>query len=226
MSAFASTIKNQSVFLLCFVIYLLVGAYIIQTIPFGELELKVNANHTPFLDLFFKYWTNLGDGWFYTFFAIGVLLWKYYYGILTLIVIGLQTAVVQYLKLSVFDDRLRPLEFFKDNTTIKLVEGVDMVHFNSFPSGHTSTAFAMATLCALIFAKEVVGFRPMIQFLLFVMALFVGFSRIYLFQHFFIDTYFGTIIGTGLSLIIFSVAENSRMAASPLLQRSLIIRKK
>ena len=42
-----------------------------------------------------------------------------------------------------------------------------------------------------------------LSFLFFVMALMVGYSRMYLGQHFFADVYGGAIIGTFLTLIIY-----------------------
>ncbi|RYD68900.1 MAG: phosphatase PAP2 family protein [Sphingobacteriales bacterium] len=68
---------------------------------------------------------------------------------------------------------------------------------NSFPSGHTASAFCLFTLLALFVANKKYG----LFFLL--MALLVAYSRIYLSQHNFIDTYVGAWIGILSALVIY-----------------------
>jgi membrane-associated phospholipid phosphatase len=47
-----------------------------------------------------------------------------------------------------------------------------------------------------------------IEFLLFSIALIVGYSRVYLSQHFFIDIYAGSIIGVSTTLVIYFLFRN------------------
>jgi membrane-associated phospholipid phosphatase len=62
-------------------------------------------------------------------------------------------------------------------------------YVNSFPSGHTSTAFTTALLLSFIVRKRfAVFFFPVIAFL-------VGYSRVYLAQHFVTDVLAGSVIG-------------------------------
>jgi len=90
-----------------------------------------------------------------------------------------------------YPGELRPLAYFKArHITIHTVEGVHAYLSNSFPSGHTITGFALFTVLALM-----AGPKPMLGLLCLLMALAVGFSRIYLAQHFFADVYFGSLIG-------------------------------
>ena len=61
------------------------------------------------------------------------------------------------------------------------------------------SAFALFGLFALLVTqKKVIGI------LIFGLAVLVGFSRVYLIHHFFIDIYVGSIIGTLLAIIIYS----------------------
>jgi undecaprenyl-diphosphatase len=61
----------------------------------------------------------------------------------------------------------------------------------SFPSGHTSAAFMMATLCS--------GFWPSLAIVLYVWAICVGFSRVLLGVHFPSDVVIGAAMGTSIA---------------------------
>ena len=63
----------------------------------------------------------------------------------------------------------------------------------SFPSGHTSAAFMMATIVAYFF--------PMIMIPLYCWAALVGFSRVVLGVHFPTDTLMGVILGVSTALL-------------------------
>lgn len=69
----------------------------------------------------------------------------------------------------------------------------------SFPSGHTNTAFAAATLCVVLLGWQ---FWPM-----YIPAALVGYSRVYLGLHFPLDIVFGAILGTGVT---WAVARTAR----------------
>ena len=64
----------------------------------------------------------------------------------------------------------------------------------SFPSGHTTASFAMATTLALLF--------PFLKLLFFTLALFVGISRIHLGVHYPSDVIIGSFIGSIFSYIV------------------------
>jgi membrane-associated phospholipid phosphatase len=83
---------------------------------------------------------------------------------------------------------------------VRIIEGYKMNRANSFPSGHTSTAFTLALLLVNILKRRFwVYFFPVIAF-------FVGYSRVYLAQHFVSDVCAGMFIGiisSWLSLLIY-----------------------
>jgi membrane-associated phospholipid phosphatase len=123
------------------------------------------------------------------------------------------TIVTQSLKRLVFADTLRPKAFFEGLKDLYYIEGLEIHSHFSFPSGHTSGAFTIYLVLALITRNSISGI------LFFVLAFLTGLSRIYLMQHFFIDTYFGAFIAITLTLIIFYLFEKSSLSKREDLQR-------
>lgn len=75
---------------------------------------------------------------------------------------------------------------------------------HSFPSGHTSTAFTLALLLASIVKRNIwVYVFPLIAF-------FVGYSRVYLAQHFVTDVLAGVFVGIVSSYLSLLVHEKFR----------------
>jgi membrane-associated phospholipid phosphatase len=61
-------------------------------------------------------------------------------------------------------------------------------HFHSFPSGHTQVMFTMATIASMIWPKW--------RYAWFFIAVFLGFTRVVISQHFFSDFIGGAYLGT------------------------------
>jgi membrane-associated phospholipid phosphatase len=83
------------------------------------------------------------------------------------------------------------------------------VHFNknnsptdrySFPSGHTATAFSIATILTLRYPDE-----PFVIAGSFLYAGFVGYGRMYLGVHYLTDVFTGMLIGAGSSALMYSL---------------------
>jgi membrane-associated phospholipid phosphatase len=194
--------QNIAFFLLVFG-YVLLGALYLYTHHQGDEILFINALHFAGADYFFKYVTHLGDG---LFFGIVILLFllfvSYYQAILGMLVFVLSTVMVQIPKRYIFENENRPVKYFFGKVKLYLVDGVDVHHFNSFPSGHTGSAFALAMLLTL-YSKN-----KWYSVLYFLVALNVAISRMYLCQHFLRDVYVGAILGVMSALIIYGFAEN------------------
>ena len=110
------------------------------------------------------------------------------------------TVIVQFLKLVVFKDALRPLAYFKgQGHAWHLVQNLMINEYNSMPSGHTSAAWFMCFWISLVAQK------PILTVLIVFYAMLVAYSRVYLFQHFPVDTAVGAMIGTGVSLLVYFV---------------------
>ncbi len=97
------------------------------------------------------------------------------------------------------------------------VPGVTVHMHNSFPSGHTATAFAMFTILALIAKSKAT------QLYWLLLAVLVGISRMYLAQHFMEDVTAGATIGFVVSLIVYFLLCEKYVAAwgeRPLMNRT------
>lgn len=189
----------------------------------GELELAINKYHTAFWDFFFSNITYLGDGVFIVFLVIVLFFWKVYYGILGVATFSVSAVVSQSMKRLIFDDWPRPSKFFQDLTDIHYIEGLDIHSWFSFPSGHTSGAFTAFCLLALLTKNKYV------EVSMFILALLVGVSRVYLMQHFFMDIYAGAIIGIFVTVVIYHLIHHkTNLPEKPNLQRPFfdLLRKK
>jgi len=176
-------------FFVCFAIWMALMTAIVVFIPKGDSFHFVNTRHAFWADILFTIQTYFGDGLF----VIGVFIaycctqqWNVARAILgTYIFSGLICCVLKNLF-----DADRPATVFHGDPTFHVVSWLRVAHFNSFPSGHTTSAFAMAATLAIISKNRAFGI------ILFVLAVLTGYSRVYLGQHFVEDVWFGSILGT------------------------------
>ena len=173
-----------------------IGALMVASVPKFELHTWINSLHSSFLDTFFKALTLLGDGWFAAIISITFLFISFRY----VLMFGSATLgsgfLVQFLKRFVFRDMERPASFLEFMPDLPLVSGVNLHHHLSFPSGHTTTAFAIFILAGLISGKR------WLSIALLILAFLVGLSRVYISQHFLEDIIVGSLIGS-LSALFF-----------------------
>ena len=176
-------------------------------------HLFVNSTHTPILDFFFTYFTHVGGG---TFVAVGslilsVIFWeKYRFGIVLMATINLilVAGLSQFLKHIVFSEAMRPIQFI-GRKILHTAPGVEMHTSNSFPSGHTAAGFAFFALVAFLYGKN-----KWLQIFCAIAAILVGYSRIYLSQHFLEDVVLGGFVGLGCFMISYLVVKNLRIGNS------------
>jgi membrane-associated phospholipid phosphatase len=190
-------IINNRYFLLPYLLYLAV--FLVFAFSYTKTEMHIWANqiHSPFFDLFFSYATHLGDGTMIAILFVVFLFVKYRYAIAFLIGSLLTSGVVHLFKKLLLEEVYRPSKYFELYETFQLhiIEGVTMRSLQSFPSGHTSTAFNVFLMLALISKNHY------LKLALFAMALIVAYSRVYLSQHFFIDLAAGSLIAVLLTVI-------------------------
>ena len=191
--------KKQEVLGNYFLLFFCIGLVLFPFYKKGEFEIFINNQHHPFLDSFFSTVTHLGDGLILVIPLVLFLFHKYCYLALITIATAIHLGMVHLGKKWLFNGMPRPAEFFKDIPFYE-VPGVTLHHWGSFPSGHTATAFMLASFFYLVLPKK---FK--LHLILMGVALLVGMSRVYLMQHFFEDIWAGALIGlfsTGVAYLI------------------------
>lgn len=176
-------------------LYITLGLIFLITKEKVAIHFFINAHHYPFLDLLFKYGTDLGDGFVTAVLVlpIGVLMFKKY-GYSTF-VLGWSSLIftgflAQFLKRVVYPNAERPIKFIGEHL-LYIVPDVEMHEMNSFPSGHTATAFAFFAFVTMVYFKK----NQSMQLVMGLLAVFVGYSRMYLSLHFLEDVVAGACIG-------------------------------
>lgn len=176
----------------------------------------INGFYDPKLDYFFQYVTYLGDGLIYIPIVVYCLFWNRKYLVPVIAGIIICTILTHFLKRVVFPDELRPVSLEVEKVIIHKIEGVPLHRQHSFPSGHTSTAFTVALLLVSVMKRKIWAYiLPMVAFL-------VGYSRVYLAQHFVTDVTVGMLVGVTsayLSLLIYDWYEQ-RLARQEATQNS------
>lgn len=178
-------------------------------IPKGELHLLLCDHHTPARDIFYRYYTQVAE-WFPYVICVGLLLFsRIGDGVLASSGLLLSALTTQLFKHLI--NAPRPLTWFAEHmpeVQLPVVEGVQMNYWFSFPSGHTTSFFALFFALSIIFGQYLSTKRSIcaaVQLLLFVAAAIGGYSRIYLSQHFAADVFAGMLVGIVITLLCYTV---------------------
>ncbi len=162
------------------------------------LHLAMHPLHSPFTDTFFSGLTHLGDGLVPTGIAIFLLATRPFRSFLMVgLSCGFSAIITQFLKQVVFSTSDRPHMFKQDLVGLHWVEGLELHHHYSFPSGHATAAFS------LCFALAVLVARPTWGYVFAYIALALAYSRVYLSQHFTEDILAGAAIGTVTAYVVY-----------------------
>ena len=208
-------LKQNRVFLLLSLGLMIVLSVALSIVPKGELHLLLCDRHTAVRDVFYKYYTQVGE-WVPYVVCFLLLFYRLGWAAFTTTCVLLSGAVTQVLKRIV--DAPRPLTWFAVNypdVQLPLVDGVEMSRYFSFPSGHTTTFFAFFFALSIIVCQHDSSpvRRSVCGAVFFLLSALGGYSRIYLSQHFAADVLGGMAIGlliTGLLYLLFAHWESKK----------------
>jgi len=170
---------------------LLIGASaFFGRIPVFQL---LNTDGGAFLDQFFKWATWGAEGWVWIpYLSVVVILFKKDFKLIVLNFL-LSTLLTQIPKQLIWDTISRPIASGMPLDEIHTVHGVVMHSWNSFPSGHTATAFTLFLLTIYLFPTKWIFAIGAI------FAMICAYSRVYLGQHFPLD------LGGGMLVAVISM---------------------
>ncbi len=174
---------------------------------FGRIPVfqLLNTDGGAPLDQFFKWATWGAEGWVWIpFLSVVVVLFKKDFKLIILNFL-LSTLLTQIPKHFIWDTISRPVASGMPLNEIHTVPGVVMHAYNSFPSGHTATAFTLFLLTIYLFPTKWVFAIGAI------FAMICAYSRVYLGQHFPMDLGGGmlvAVISMQLSILIHQKISN------------------
>ncbi|WP_291910597.1 phosphatase PAP2 family protein [Chitinophaga sp. CB10] len=182
-----------------------------------DIYFFINRLHTPFGDWFFPLITHLGSVAAAVVLTVAVFFFSKResfilasaYCFTALVNFGLKFWVAfprphryfsQKIAQAINDPRLQAIYY---------VPGVDVLdNFRSFPSGHTVCAFTAATVLAYFTKNKAWSLAYL------ALAVLVGYSRMYMSQHFFEDVAVGSLVGIALTFVWLVLTDGKGFAAA------------
>jgi len=182
-----------------------------------QIYFAVNSHNYPWADFAAPYLTDLGNFWSVVVLSAILSLFNYAKAFLVLLFNAITALTAQVVK-HIFDAPRPTLYFQSQLSKIHLVKGVEMLRLHSFPSGHTVTAFTTTVLIAYWCKNKFWG-PPLL-----LLAMAVGYSRMYLSEHFFEDVTAGSVIGVVVTVFLITWLANKHFLQSTGWNRGLIKR--
>jgi membrane-associated phospholipid phosphatase len=188
------TIARSSALLIA--IILLASSAVLGRIP---VFLFLNRDFGTIADTVLLGFTYLAEGWIWIPYLI-IVGWFFKKDKAIIVYsFAISTLLTQIPKLLLLSHITRPIASGLDPQLIHTVKGVVMHQLNSFPSGHTATAFTIFLLTIYLFNQT----KLILIGLLY--AILCGYSRVYLGQHFPMD------VGGGIIVAIATIEISKRI---------------
>ena len=181
-------LKKNSAFFFPYLLVLLAGTSFIMLWSKNDISLFINGHNSQFSDFFFKHWTDIGLGWLILPVAFILAFISVRYMLMSVFCFLITFGINDSIKFALNEPR-PSIVFDQLHIDFYHVPGVDIFSWDSFPSGHTAISFGVFCILALISNKA------SLKFLFFLCAFLVGYSRIYLAEHFITDVMAASVIG-------------------------------
>lgn len=153
---------------------------------------------TPWLNSVMLFITSWGDNGFLAITTcLSLVLFKRtrHIGELSILSLSLNVLLTNVVLKNLFA-RVRPYEVIKELTLLTRIP-----HDYSFPSGHTSSAFAVAGIL-YTFCPKIIGIPALI------IAALIGFSRLYIGIHYPSDVIIGALVGILCSYVVYKIDQH------------------
>ncbi len=184
------SLKKSAVYFIAWLVFCVIALVYLSSHSTARCFVQLNLFHTEWMDRLFIIITFLGDGIFLLAVALMLVMARRQELAIKLAAAFVVSGIlVQVLKNTITAPRPKVLLQLLNQPYQYFIDGITRIGNSSFPSGHTATFFALATLLAM----QTKNRYWQLFFLL--MALLVGYSRIYLGQHFLQDVLMGSFIG-------------------------------
>ncbi len=195
--------KKNRVFFIAFFLLAIVAILILVIYTKREGFYLLNNYHSHSLTQLFIYLTYLGDGAFVIMLGLVLIFFKRRReGIVILASYLMSGGVAQLIKEVVVE--ARPGIVFQNSGYPYLIDEVTLHNMHAFPSGHSASAFALAATLAFCIKNK------WYSLIFLALAALVGYSRIYLAQHFMQDVFAGAVIGMMSAIICLLLYEDHR----------------
>jgi membrane-associated phospholipid phosphatase len=192
-------------FIFPFLLWMLIGSLMLLIYDRDVLFKTVNLHHTTLLDYIMLGMTEVGDGLGTTLIILlMVVVFKscrnwWFLAAAALCIIA-PALLIQTIKSIV--QAPRPLEYYKlDASWIHIQEHWPRLFHRSFPSGHSGTIFSLCCFISMILPHGWTRWG----LALFILALIVAYSRMYLAAHFYLDIFVGSLLGTVGTMFCFAL---------------------
>ena len=199
---------------------ILCGCFLIKLLyTRREIYFAVNGVYHNIADFLAPYITDIGDGLTIIILSAIIAFFNYRKAFLLTSAYLVTSIVAQAIKYSVYSPRPR-VYFEQELDKIRFVKDVYVVGgIQSFPSGHTVTAFSAAVVLTYFIKNKMWGVA------LLLLAMLVGYSRMYLSQHFFEDVTAGSAIGVFVTILWLGFIDSKQFLRSPRWNRGIIKQK-
>ncbi|WPU95895.1 phosphatase PAP2 family protein [Mucilaginibacter sabulilitoris] len=201
-----------------FILYLLIlcTCLIIKFLYSREtIYFAVNGLNSSWADAIMPYITDIGEGLTVIILSAIIALFNYRKAFLLVTSYAVTSIVAQVLKY-IFDAPRPKLYFSHELSRIHFVKGLQVWSVHSFPSGHSVTAFSAAVIITYLCRHKGWGIPALL------IAILVGYSRMYLSQHFFEDVMAGSVIGVIVTVFWLSWLDSKQFIHSEKWNRGLI----
>lgn len=206
-SQITTLLRSNSIFLSLSLVLIVALGLALLYVPKGDLHLLLCDRHTPARDIFYRYYTQVAEWFPYALCAAILLFGRLGEGLFASACQAFSALTTQLIKHILVAPR--PLTWFAEHrpdVQLPLTDGVTMNYWLSFPSGHTTSFFALALALSILLSTRMPKIPCiLVQIVLFALAALGGYSRIYLSQHFTADVFGGMIVGCLITIVCYVV---------------------